>query len=185
MITDGADSTCKVWDLSNSNKIPSSVYFDTESKIISSDFRPTDSLYICLDEDGHFILRKIKEEKESSKIKLSRQNYKYLKFNPMNDFQYFIGSEESFKIYDIRTHLEIETIEEFKNSINIFNDSNNYMLIREDGLNLYNYSSHKIEKVKEWINFSLVTHFNMSYINPDVLLVGNEGGDVYYSKFEN
>jgi WD40 repeat protein len=184
IITDGADSTCKVWDLSNSNKIPTVVHYDTESTIVSADYRHKDSLHLCIDEDGQFVIRNMKQEKEFKKIKLPKENYKFVKFNPLNESQYFIGSEESFKIFDIRTNLEINTIDEFKNSIEIFNDSSKCLLVREEGLELYSYSGKEVQKEKEWVDFGMVTHLNMNtvnYSNPEVLVIGNETGDVYLS----
>jgi WD40 repeat protein len=188
IITDGADSTCKVWDLSNSNKIPSVVYYDTESTIISADYRHKDTLHICIDEDGHFVMRNIKQEKEHKKIKLPKENYKFVKFNPMNESQYFIGSEESFKVYDLRTNLEINNVEEFKNSIDFFNDSKKSLVVREEGLEVYTFSLHETLKEKEWLDFGAVTHFNINsinYSNPDIMILGNESGDVYLSNLEN
>ena len=107
------------------NKLPSDVFYDTESKIISADFKAKDSLHLCLDEDGNYVLRKIHQKNNVKKYKLKKENYKFIGFNKVNDNQYFISSTESFRIFDMRTHLEINQVEELKGAFDIFNDSNN------------------------------------------------------------
>jgi hypothetical protein len=164
------------------------VYYDTETTIISSDFRPKDNLHICIDEDGHFVMRNLKTEKECKKIKLPKQEYKYVKFNSLNNFQYFVCSEESFKIYDVRNHLEMDSVVEFANSIDIFNDSKNFLLVKTEGLELHTFNLHKVEKLKDWMSFGKVSYANMNsvnYSNPDLIIVGNENGDLFYSNQES
>lgn len=188
LITDGADSTCKIWDLSNNNKIPYTVYYDTESKIVSSDFRAKDGLHICLDEEGNFVIRNIKSQNDYVKIKLPKQPFQFVKFNPMNENQYFISTDSSFKIYDVRTNIEMEAVSEFSNSIDIFNDSNTFLTVKQNNLSLYNFYSANLDKLNEWNSFGLISHFNLNslnFANPELLIVGNTNGDLFYSNLEN
>jgi WD40 repeat protein len=185
LITDGADSTCKVWDISINNKIPVVVYYDTESRIISADFRPQDNLHILIDEDGYFIMRNMKGHHDFVKTRLPKQKYNFVKFNSINENQYFIGGSDSIKIYDVRTNLEIESIPEFCGAIDIFNDSKSYLVAKDDGLSLF---SHQLEKLKEWKDINSISHLNMNvvnYQNPEIILIGSTNGDVFISDKEN
>jgi WD40 repeat protein len=184
LVTDGADSTYKIWDLTNNNKIPTVVYYDTESPIVSADFRPKDNLHICLDSDGNIITRNVKNQKECIKNRITKEHFNYVKFNPLNDFQYFICTESYFKIYDLRNNIEIGSVREFSNSIDIVNDSKNYLLTFNQGLKLFSFKNHTEELNREWNEFGNVSFCNMgffNYTNPDVIVVGNENGDVFYS----
>lgn len=170
--------------MNNNNKIPVIVYYDTESKIVSADYRGKDNLHICIDEDGHVVIRSLKGEKEFKKIKIQPENFKYIKFNPLNDFQYFICTDSYFKIYDIRNNFEMDSVEQFANSIDIFNDSKNYLLVKQSEINLFHFNTHKVEKLKEWNNFGTLSHANMNSVNycdPEIILLGNENGDLFYS----
>jgi len=77
----------------------------------------------------------------------------------MYESQYLIGSEESFKVYDIRTNLEINNAIEFKNSIDIFNDSKKSLLIREESLELYKFSQHETLKRKRVVGIRVYYSF--------------------------
>jgi len=174
--------------MTNNNKVPIVVYYDTETSILASDYRSSDNLHICIDEAGHFVMRNLNNEKECNKVKLPHYNYKILKFNPIYPNQYFIGHENSLKIYDIRNNLEIDSIEEFGNALDVFNESNKFLIVKEEGLELYNYYNLKIEKEKEWKDFGCVSHVNLNTINlnnPDIILVGNESGDLFHSSIDN
>ncbi len=74
----------------------------------------------------------------------------------MCESQYLIGSEESFKVYDVRTNLEINNAIEFINSIDIFNDSKKSLLIREESLELYKFSHTRLLKNKSGWNSALL-----------------------------
>jgi hypothetical protein len=170
--------------MSNNNKIPLHVFYDSESKIVSSDFRSKDNIHICIDDDGLLLIRNVNDVKDFKKINLMKKNYKYVKFNPLNDFQYFICSETDFKIYDIRNNLEMDSVDAFADSIDIFNDSKNFLIAKNEGLFLYTFCSSKMESVKEWTEFDQISHANMNiinYSNPELILIGNEQGDVFYS----
>lgn len=163
------------------------MYYDTDTTIVSADYRSKDNLHICVDEDGHFVMRNMKEGKDFKKVTLEKSNYKYVKFNPMNEYQYFICSEESFKIYDVRNNLEMDSVEQFANSDDIFNDSSTYLLVHKEGLKLYAFSENKVEIVKDWNEMGEVTFCDMNsvnYTNPEIIVVGNENGDLYCSNLE-
>lgn len=160
--------------MSNNNKIPTVVYYDTESKIVSADYRSKDNLHICLDEDGNFIIRNIKGEKDHKKIKMPNVNFKYVKFNPINDYQFFVCSENFFKIYDIRNNLEMDSISIFANSVEVLNDSKNFLLASQEGLELYYSNITKMDKIKEWKTFGQLCHANMNsqnYNDPDIIVL--------------
>lgn len=138
-----------------------------------------DSLHLCLDEDGNYVLRKINEKNNVKKIKLKHEYYKFIGFNKVNDNQYFISSSQSFRIFDIRTHHEVNKIEELKGAFDIFNDSNNFLKIHEGGLDLYD---NLFKQIKHYGDFGTLTHFNSNY--PEICIIGNENGDIFINKFE-
>jgi hypothetical protein len=161
------------------------VYYDTEARIISADFRVKDNLHILIDEDGYFIMRNLKGHHDFIKTKLPKQKFNFVKFNHLNENQYFIGGADSIKIFDVRNNLEIESIPEFSNAIDILNDSKSYLVAKEDELFLF---SHQIEMKKEWKDVSSISHLNMNivnYQNPDIVIVGTKNGDVFISDKEN
>jgi len=173
--------------LTNYSAIPLKVYFDTETKIIASDYRAHDSMFTCIDQDGNLILRNLQKEKEFKKIKLNYDKYNFVQFNRMNDFQYFVSSQNSFRIFDIRTYYELENIEEFKNSSEIINDTKNFLLgYRDKSLSVYQtdllkggYSLHN--NWKDILNVSCI-NMNTKYFDcPDLIALGNENGDLFYS----
>jgi hypothetical protein len=111
---------------------------------------------------------------------LEKDVIKYVKFNPVDSNQYFVCWENNFKIYDIRTHNEIESRQEFGNSFDILNDSSQYLLAYSNGLKLYGK-----ELIKEWNQFDDLIHFNMNtvdFTDPDLIVIGNNSGDLYYAK---
>lgn len=151
---------------------------------MASDYRTSDNLHIFIDEDGHFVIRNIRNEKECNKIKLPQNHHKILKFNPINHYQYFVGDEESLKIFDLRNNLEIDSFPEFACAIDVFNDTKKFLVAKSEGLSLSSLSSLNLEKIKEWYEFGSVSHVNMNILNlnnPDAILVGNESGDLFHS----
>lgn len=157
------------------------VFFDTEGKIISADYRAKDNLHVCVDEDGLVVMRNMRDQKDFKKVKVQKDEFKYIKFNPLNDFQYFLCAENSFKIYDVRSHLELDDIAQFADSVNIFGDSSGYLLAKREGITIYNT---QIEVQKQITSFGDITHANMKSINfskPDIIVIGNENGDLFCS----
>ncbi len=184
LITDGADSTCKIWDLSNPNKIPLDVYYDTETAIVSSDYRDYDNLHICVDEDGNFVIRNVKDEKECFKTKLNNHNFRLVKINPLNHYQYFISTKDTFKIYDFRNNLEVDSISELSDSFEVFNDSKQYLSIKGDSMELYKINTGVLGKHRDWKEFGEITHANINttnYMSLDCIVLGNDTGDIFYS----
>lgn len=131
------------------------------------------------------VLRDLRKENEFKKLKLSfKDKYKLVKFNELNDFQYFVSGDNSFKVFDIRSHIEIDSIEEFKGALEIFNDSSNFLIAKKEALFLYN---NDLEKLKEWNEFGNITSLNLksaNYLKPDVIVVGNSNGDVFVSNYD-
>jgi hypothetical protein len=124
------------------------------------------------------VLRDIKNYKECKKIQLDKGVIKYVKFNQLDNNQYYVCWDDNFKIYDIRTHKEIESRPEFSNSIDIFNDSCQYLLAFSDSLKLF-----EKELIRDW-QFEDLSHINMNilnYSNPELLLIGTNSGDLYYA----
>ena len=164
------------------------VFYDTESKIISADFRPKDGMFTCLDQDGNLVLRNLYKDKEFKVIKLGYDKYNYTKFNKFNDYQYFISSANSFRIFDIRTNYEIETIEEFKNSSEIINDSKNYMIGFQGNKSMEVYDLDLLKggyslsnTWKNITNVSCISANSKYFEYPELIAVGNENGDLFYS----
>jgi hypothetical protein len=125
------------------------------------------------------VLRDIKNYKEFKKIQLEKDHIKYVKFNPVNSNEYFVCWENDFKIYDIRTYNEIQSRPEFRNSIDIFNDSSQYLLAYSNKVNLY-----EKDLVREWNQFNDISHINMNPINhtdPEIIIIGTNSGDLYYA----
>lgn len=169
----------KVWDLADPQKIPTMVFFDTEGKIVSADFRAKDNMHLCIDEEGLVVMRNLKNNKEFKKMSVEKDNYRYVKFNPLNEFQYFLCGEKSFKIFDVRSHFELDSINQFADSINIFGDSSGYLIGRKSGIELYN---SQVELLKGIDTFGEITHINMrsvNYTRPDMIIIGNENGDLF------
>lgn len=139
-------------------------------------------MHICIDEDGHLVIRSIKDEKEVRKLKVPKEEFRFIKFNPLNESQFFLCSENSFKVFDVRTNLELESIDQFANSIDLFSDTHKYLLVKDTGLGLYN---SQIELENEWTNFGRISHASLKSINygrPDMIIVGNEAGDLFCSE---
>lgn len=178
LISDGADSTCKVWDINTASRLPIQAYYDTESQIISSDFRQSDNLHICIDKDGHFVMRNFTIKNEIVKSSLGHNQYYYVKLNTNNIYQYYISSIDSFKVCELRTNKVIQTIDAFKQSYSIL-DQSNYLIGNNEGMFLY---GNNLEKERHW-DYEKITHMNIKKCiqGSNVIIVGNDLGDVYYA----
>jgi len=145
-------------------------------------------MFACLDNDGNLVIRNLLKDKEFKLMKLGYDNYNFVKFNNFNDYQYFISSKNSFRIFDIRTNYEIENIEEFKNSTEIINDSKNYMLgYLDNTLSVYDTDVLKggytlQNSWKDILNVSCISTNSKYYEVPELIAIGNDNGDLYYSK---
>ncbi len=184
LITNSFDSTYKIWDISKNCKLPLSCFYDSDSAIVSADFKQTDNLHICLNEDGYIFIRNILNEKEFKKIKIQKGNFNFIKFNSINKNQFFVSSQESFKIYDIKEGREIDSIKSFANCVDINLDANKYLLTFPNAFKTYtrnNYNFNNTEKVifeYEDISFSNICFYNDKL---DCLIAGTENGDFMYS----
>lgn len=171
------DSTCKIWDISKTIKTPVNTFYDSDSTIVSSDYRQKDNLLIYIDKGGHFAMRNLDAKNDIIKHNFGNSQYHYIKFNSNNMYQYYICSSESFKVYELRSNKILQTIDAFKKSHCLI-DNNYYLIGNDEGLLLY---GSEIEKKKSW-DYGKVT--NMNYFNrkeEKFVLIGNDTGDVYYS----
>lgn len=184
MISDGADSTLKIWDLSNNTKIPLDVFYDTETTICSADYRSKDFLHLALDDDGNVVARNLKSQNKCKKIKLPSEDYKLIKFNTVNDNQFFISSEQSFKVFDIRTYTEIRSCEMLSNSSHLLNDTNQFLIGKPSSLCLFEGGKSDVSFIREWEEVGNTTMLNMNdknFTDPEIIAIGNDKGDVFFS----
>jgi hypothetical protein len=127
------------------------------------------------------VIRDIKNDKQLKKMQLGHANYKLVKLNHTNENQFYISSDDKFLIYDLRTFQQLDNIDEFKGCIDIFNDSQIF-LVNNGVLRLY-----KQTKLINDFGLSELTHLNCNiqgYNNPDSIIAGNSNGDLYYSTIE-
>jgi hypothetical protein len=78
---------------------------------------------------------------------------------------------------------EVESINELINCIEIFVDCSQYLSVKEKELTLFKYNN-KMEKIKDWTSFNLISHLNMNSINlenPEIIILGNSNGDLFYT----
>ena len=103
-----------------------------------------------------------------------------MKYNPFNKNQFFLGSEESLSIFDIREGKEIEAIKQFADCVDIFSDSQKYFVTFKDGVRLFD--KNNIEEKLLFENSDL-SFSNLSFHNDkfDCFITGNENGDFIYS----
>ena len=143
-------------------------------------------MHVCLDFEGNCVFRNINRDNEVNIKKLPKQSFNFIKFNPFDEYEVFVSGKESFKVYDTRTFLELYEVPQFKNSLDIYNDnSNNYLISKKDSVNYYNYDTNykKFNEVKNWDlnDISCLSINNTSFKNPDIITIGCENGDLYYS----
>ena len=185
LITDGMDSNYKLWDISE--KTPIKVYYDTESQIISCDFRTEDDFHICLDNDKYLVIRKIDTiNTDCYKIVLDDKTTSFVKFNKYNLNEYVVGSKTKFNVYDFRTNKIIESYENF-GRVNLFESDSTHNLI-SNKQSLFLTKSSNCEIIKEWNELGEISSLYMegykekeSNDNVSIVIIGNEKGDVYYS----
>jgi len=185
LISDGADSTYKVWSLASNIKIPQQVFYDTDDQIKSADFR-ADGIHVCMDNEGNIVFRNINKNNEFTVKKLPKQVYNFVKFNQFNEYEYYVSGKDSFRIYDIRTFQEICEISQFRNSLDIYNDNcHNYLISKRDSVNYFSYdvNQQKFNEIKNWElnDISCLSINNHSFRNPDIITIGCDKGDLYYS----
>lgn len=118
--------------------------------------------------------------------KLPKLDFNLVKFNTFEEYELYVSSKDSFKIYDTRTLTEVCEIPQFKNLLEIHNDnSNNYLISKRDSVNYFNYDPHqkKFNEVKNWElnDISCLSINNANFKNPDIITIGCDNGDLYYS----
>jgi len=146
---------------------------------------------MCLDSEGILVTRNLIRDKEVKIKKHGIMKYNFVKFNEFNDNQYFVSSEKFFKIFDLRNHQEIESIPEFKNTAEMVNDSNSFLITEKNSIKLY--FNKEINKdgeyalAKSWKlnNISCIGMDNPRLKFPDIILLGTDVGDLYYSNLAN
>lgn len=174
--------------MAKNSKLPLNCFYDSDSAIVSADFRQTDNLHICLNEDGNVFIRNILNEKELKKIRVPKNNFNFIKFNALNKNQFFLSSEDSFKVYDIKEGREIDSINAFANCVDINLDSNKFLVTFPDSIKTYarcNYNFNNTEKLVfeyDEISFSNVCFYNEKF---DYLIAGSNNGDLIYTTIYN
>ena len=119
-------------------------------------------------------------------INLSKQEYNFVKFDIFDENEFYVSSKQSFKVFDTRTFKEIYEIPQFKNCLDIYNDnSSNYLISKKDSLThiCYETNMKKYTEIKNWeINdISCLSINNPLLKNPEIIAIGCENGDIYYS----
>lgn len=174
-----------MWSLSSSFKIPQQVFYDTDDKIISADYR-NDGMHVCLDLEGNCVFRNVNKANEVYIKRLSKQDFNFVKFNAFDEYEFYVSSKDSFKVYDTRTFQEMYEVPQFKGCLDIYNDNcSNYLLSKRDSINFmcYDATIKKFNELKKWdiIDLSCLSINNPSLINPDIISIGCENGDLYHS----
>lgn len=140
-------------------------------------------MHICLNDDGYAYLRNITDEKDFKKIKIHKDNiYNFIKFNPLNENQFFVSSEKEFLIYDIKEGKELENIHILANCIDITMDSFRFIVTFKNYIKIFernDLTTNKILKEYQDLSFSNVSCYNEKF---DCMIVGNDNGDFLYSK---
>ena len=183
LITDGADSTYKIWDL-NDTKYPIHTFYEVESPIISCDYRDIDQLHLCLDSEKNFVLRKIdKSINEYFKLNLNDKSTNFVKFNKNNLNEYFISSKNKFDIYDIRMNKIIYSLEKYGKVLFCENDSENIIIANKDKAFITKLYDNEILKEYQFGDISYMYYKKIKIENNEknLLCIGNEIGDLYYS----
>jgi hypothetical protein len=119
-------------------------------------------------------------EKEFKTLQAKRKNNNFVKFNPFNKNQFFLGSTESLSIFDIREGKEIETIKLFADCVDIFCDSCNFLITFKDGVRLFDKNNFEEKILFEYqdLSFANICFYNDKF---DCYITGNENGDFIYS----
>lgn len=143
-------------------------------------------MHVCIDNEGNIVFRNINRDNEFTIKKPNKQSYNFVKFNHFNEYEYYVSAKESFKIYDIRNFQEICEVSQFRNCLDIYNDnSNNYLISKRDSVNYFSYdvNQKKFNEIKNWDlnDISCLSINNYSFKNPDIITIGCDNGDLYYS----
>ena len=101
----------------------------------------------------------------------------------MNENQYFVGSDTSFRIFDLRNHLEIDKVDSFANSIEMFNDYNNFITFFEQEATVTSFLYGKTKILTSYNFQGLISSLSISDYRKDknVIAVGCNNGEMLYS----
>lgn len=143
-------------------------------------------MHVCLDLEGNCVFRNINRDNEVHIKRLSKQSYNFVKFNVFEEYQFYVSSNDSFKVYDTRTFQVLYDMPQFKGCLDIYNDNcSNYLISKKDSINyfFYDVGLNKFNELKNWDlnDISCLSINNHSYKNPDIITIGCDNGDLYYS----
>ena len=157
VISDGADSVYKVWDVNKKMAIQS--YFDTDSQIVTCDYRDEDSMHICIDTDGALAIRSLSPDKLVFKLNLESSSFYCARFDKNDLNKYYISSENGLDIYDIRMNRIIDTATDW-NDMKYFINGYTYFFVdsqNDEKLSLREYEKYD-SYVKKYDQFGNVSH---------------------------
>lgn len=193
LITVSEDSTCNLYSLNSNLKVPIDVLNDWYSAITASTFRIYDSCLAAIDSTNFLCMRNVKTNSLIHKTQLAPdQQVKYISYNPLNDNEYYICTEESFDVYDFRTHTISHQIDYFYNTESIYNDSTGFLVVDKCGVQQYISSNtqqnlsvkNKSNKFSSMLLSSAHSNAtscrNFSFVN-NILAIGCDNGDLYLS----
>lgn len=182
IISDGKDSVYKIWDVNK--KIPLQSYFDTDSPIITCDYRDEDGMHMCIDSDGAFALRNMVTDKIVLKFNMDYSNFYCARFDPTDLNKYYIANETSLDIFDLRMNRLVESISDW-NDAKLFTNEGNYFLVADqenDALSLREYGNYGdyLSKFEKLGKVSHIRYRNIKNKQMQVIICGNKDGDVFY-----
>lgn len=182
IISDGADSVYKLWDVNK--KIPIQSYFDTDSQIVTCDYRDDDQMHMCIDSDGALAIRNMKSDKLMLKMNLDCSNYFYAKFDINELNKYYIANENGIDFYDLRMNKIIDSVGNWSDSKLFLNEGNYFLMTdqEEDLLTLREYENYE-SNLKSFEQFGKITHIRPKYFKnkqKKIIICGNNEGDIFY-----
>jgi len=201
LLTISSNSSCLLYSLNSNLKTPIGIFRDLDKRIVSSDFRLGDNLLVTADESGVVVMRNMKQSEKMFSFKVKGEygdtpEIKYVKFNPVNENEYFVCTEDSFRVYDVRSNGLVGEVEFFYNTMDIENDSLGYIVCSRNGVQLYlkdinkriglaNSFSLDDSVVSTFQNNQLVNHKYTNNYESSINAVGCENGNLYFSSVIN
>ena len=183
LISSAQDCTYKFWDLNS--KIPVSMFYDTEDRIISSDIN-SNGLYMCMDKSGVIVLRPVAKSQEVKIIKQDNslnEDFHSVKFSTTNEYHYFVSTSKYLKVYDMRNFLELDCNEQICD-IKDFIESSKYLLaLRNTNVDLYSVANNMVSDLDYIKSFPINNPTCIDISDDKNIYVGTESGDVHYSYY--
>lgn len=183
LISSAQDCTYKFWDLNS--KIPISMYYDTEDRIISSDIN-SNGLYMCMDKSGVIVLRPVTKSQEVKIIKLnnnSNEDFHSVKFSTTNEYHYFVSTSKYLKVFDMRNFLELDCNEHICD-IKDFIESSKYLLaLRKNNVDLFSVSNNMVSDLDYIKSYPINNPTCIDISDDKNIYIGTESGDVHYSYY--